>query len=199
MTVDIDAPAWLTDSHPHEPLQADFREVIAGQPAVHPIPLDIEPLTADETTPKAPTRVRLTFILTGRTPPHATRHFELAPSPSRSPGPWAFLEEPAGTLRLRNRDKPVFHYNIKPTHNPAYPEIQDRGAYIHPAFTPAGHIITGDYSKAHTHHRGFFLAYAKTHVGQSKIHDGHPDPERNERIFRDFSEPPRASLETALP
>jgi hypothetical protein len=45
-----------------------------------------------------------------------------------------------------------------------------RDAYIHPAYTPSGELITGDFSKAHPHHRGIFLAYTKTRVG-----DLHPD------------------------
>jgi hypothetical protein len=56
-------------------------------------------------------------------------------------------------------------YRAEPENRPGLPPTQNRGAYIHPFLTPSGHTATGDFSPFHTHHRGFFLAYAKTAVG----------------------------------
>jgi hypothetical protein len=71
-------------------------------------------------------------------------------------------------LVLAHRGQEVFRYNTAPVRNPQYPEIQARDAYIAPAFTPSGALITGDYSRYHSHHRGFFLAYTHTRVGTSQ-------------------------------
>jgi hypothetical protein len=148
----------------------ELREVGSGTPGGRMIPVEVDQ-TAQAADGAANDQVRITFVLDGVTPAGARREFELrvvATGGDRR-SPWSFREESDGSILLLNRDKPVFRYNLQPTHHPAYPTLQDRGAYIHPAFTPSGHVITGDYSRAHTHHRGIFLAYAKTHVGDRQI------------------------------
>jgi Methane oxygenase PmoA len=115
--------------------------------------------------------VRLTWILTGSTPAHTSREFRLASTPIvRASSPWLIGERPKGVLDLTNRERTVFRYNMAPVSHPNFPPIETRNAYIHPAFTPSGALITGDFSTSHPHHRGFFLAYTKTQVG-----DLHPD------------------------
>lgn len=122
-----------------------------------PIPVQVD-------RPEGTDRLRLTWVLPGVLDAGSTRRFRLE-STADSPRPWSLTKRPDGTLELKNRERIVFRYNMEPTSHPNYGPIQRRDAYIHPAFTPSGTLITGDFSKAHTHHRGFFLAYTKTHTG----------------------------------
>ena len=102
---------------------------------------------------------------------------------------WSFAQAGPGALDLKLGDRPVFRYNAAPVSSPNYKEIQVRDAYLHPAYSPSGALITGDFSPSHPHHRGFFLAYEKTktgdltpdfwniHVGTGKIYaDGLDQP-----------------------
>ncbi|SIO18176.1 Methane oxygenase PmoA [Singulisphaera sp. GP187] len=115
--------------------------------------------------------VRLTWILRGKTAAGTERRFQAAPDgAANAANPWTLSDPAAGAIVLKNRDRPVFQYNTRPVSHPDYPPLQTRDAYIHPAYTPSGALITGDFSPHHTHHRGFFLAYTKTQVGTF-----HPD------------------------
>jgi hypothetical protein len=120
-----------------------------------------------------PDRVRIVWVLPGSTPSGTRRVFR----PGSDPGtgganPWSFETSEEGHLELTHRGSPVFQYNTRPVSHPDHPNPnQPRDAYIHPAFSPSGNLVTGDYSsESHPHHRGFFLAYTKTEVG-----DLHPD------------------------
>jgi hypothetical protein len=111
--------------------------------------------------------VHVTFTLSERLPKGEEVEFLLnvkgpVPVPASS---WTLTESQPGALDLKWRDKPVFRYNASPVSSPKYGEIQHRDGYIHPAFSPSGALITGDFSTSHPHHRGFFLAYEKTRTG----------------------------------
>ena len=73
------------------------------------------------------------------------------------------IEETPERITMKRGEKTIFHYNKQPTSeaadNPAY---FTRTGYIHPIFSPSGHIITGDYSKDHAHQHGLFFAWTKT-------------------------------------
>lgn len=115
-----------------------------------------------------PDRVRILWILPGQTPAGARRTFRFEPLELPiEPDPWTFRTTPEGHLELSRGDDPVFRYNTTPVSHPDHPNAnQPRSAYLHPAFTPSGAMVTGDYSaESHPHHRGFFLAYTKTLVG----------------------------------
>ena len=128
------------------------------------------PTVAEVSKPVAH-QATLTFILPGATPARADRRFSIVPKALDSPPiPWTLSDPSAGTLDLKNRGRPVFRYNLKPVANPKFPKVPARAAYLHPAQAPSGAVITGDFSTAHPHHRGFFLAYAKTQSGTL-----HPD------------------------
>jgi hypothetical protein len=45
-----------------------------------------------------------------------------------------------------------------------------RGGYIHPVFTPSGHLVTDDYPSDHYHHHGIWFAWTKT-----EFEGAHPD------------------------
>ncbi|QDV33375.1 DUF6807 domain-containing protein [Tautonia plasticadhaerens] len=123
--------------------------------------------------PETPDEIRVTWILPGATGAGTARVFT-PDFDARTDGPttWSLDTAPEGHLELSNRGKSVFRYNTRPVSHPDHPEPnQPRDAYIHPAFSPSGQMVTGDYSaESHPHHRGFFLAYTKTEVG-----DLHPD------------------------
>jgi hypothetical protein len=117
------------------------------------------------------TSVRITFVLPGETPANTERRFRLDLSTlSEARSPWTLSDPSVGALELKHGDQSVFRYNLAPVSNPNYPTIPARDAYLHPAYTPSGALITGDFSRAHPHHRGFFFAYTKTQIG-----DLHPD------------------------
>jgi Methane oxygenase PmoA len=116
--------------------------------------------------------VQVTFVLPDPLRKGEELHFGLARVNPISPGPlnnrmssWSLTETTPGALDLKLGDKPVFRYNAAPVSSPKYGEIQHRDAYIHPAYSPSGALITGDFSSSHPHHRGFFLAYEKTRTG----------------------------------
>ena len=145
-------------------------------------------------------RVRVTFILRAPLLRAEEARYQLDVSrhdsfslPTGFVTPWSFDQSQPGGLVLKHRDywvafgsKPrdqtVFRYNAAPVSSPNYGPIQNRDAYIHPAYSPSGALITGDFSTSHPHHRGFFLAYERTksgdltpdfwniHVGTGKIY-----------------------------
>lgn len=116
-------------------------------------------------------KVRLTWILAGETPADSERKFRPESGrPEAAASPWSLSGKTAGALELWHGKRMVFRYNIAPVSNSGYGQIQHRDAYLHPALSPSGACITGDFSSSHPHHRGFFLAYTKTEVGPL-----HPD------------------------
>lgn len=166
-----DTPVRLTI--PADQLPAELVAKLADRPSsvlLRERP-DGATVTGQLDRPDAKGPPRLTFLLPGKTPKGTSRRFALESAlADQKPGPWVLSTASAASVDLRNRDKLVFRYNRAPVSNPKYPEIQNRDAYIHPAYTPTGALITGDFSPSHPHHRGFFLAYAKTEVGSL-----HPD------------------------
>ena len=93
---------------------------------------------------------------------------DLQPADPVARSPWSLTERPAGAWELQHGDRTVFRYNGAPV-APPRPGMSSnlvRDAYIHPAFSPSGALITGDFSPNHPHHRGFFLAYVHTKWGQ---------------------------------
>lgn len=111
--------------------------------------------------------LRLTWVEAGEWPAGQNRRWLVksqAPAGFQSPWIWKTTED--GQLELHHAQKGlVFRYNQKANNQPGLPPTQLRGAYIHPFLTPSGKLATGDFSPSHTHHRGFFLAYAKTKLG----------------------------------
>ena len=148
------------------PKPVHLRELRDGSPVGEPI------VAQAERVPDASEgKVRLTWILAGETPADAERRFRLESTrPETAASPWSLSDKTAGALELWHGKRMVFRYNLAPVSNPGYGPIQHRDAYLHPALTPSGALITGDFSSSHPHHRGFFLAYTKTEVGPL-----HPD------------------------
>jgi len=154
-------------SRGHEPSPVYLYEIRDDGTRDDPIPAQLDAAPAGSEA-----KGRLTWILRGKTPAGASRRFALPTSPpaKRPSGSWTFSNSSESPLELKHLGRPVFCYNTQPVSNPKYPPVQTRDAYLHPAYTPSGKLITGDFSTHHTHHRGFFLAYTKTQVGSL-----HPD------------------------
>lgn len=132
---------------------------------------DVSEIQLDQRDKGQDDPLRLTFILMGRVPAHTKKVVSIDCTHVKAAlASWSLAEREPGVFELKNRERTVFRYNATPIRHPNYGPIQYRDAYIHPAFTPTGQLITGDYSKFHPHHRGFFLAYAHAQVG-----DLHPD------------------------
>ena len=133
--------------------------------------------------------IRITCILDDPIPDGSDWKFSIGRIRTEATTSWTLAESQPGAFDLKLGDRPVFRYNASPVSSPNYKEIQNRDAYIHPAFSPSGALITGDFSPSHPHHRGFFLAYERTktgnltpdfwniHVGTGKIYaDGMDQP-----------------------
>ena len=122
---------------------------------------------------------RATWIIPRELAAGSTGHFRLqVDTPASHDGPWTLDRSQAGAIAVRSAGRPVFRYNTAPVSSPNYKAIQNRDAYLHPAYTPSGALVTGDFSPSHPHHRGFFLAYAAAKVGDTKadfwnIHTDH--------------------------
>jgi hypothetical protein len=56
----------------------------------------------------------------------------------------------------------VFRYQMQGKLPPGIGAAFLRGGYLHPIFTPAGLLVTGDYPGDHRHHHGLWSAWAKT-------------------------------------
>lgn len=127
--------------------------------------------------------ISLVWVEPGQWPAGEARTWRLsAEAPAGYTSPWKWVDADDGQLELHHRDRGlVFRYVRQPVNKPGLPPAQLRGGYLHPFLTPSGKQATGDFSPNHTHHRGFFLAYAKTkretampdfwniHAGTAKI------------------------------
>lgn len=111
--------------------------------------------------------LQLTWVEPGNWPSGTVHQWHLeTTAPKGFQMPWRWVTTEDGQLELHHRDRGfVFRYQKYPVNQKNLPVVQERGAYIHPFLTPSGKLATGDFSPFHTHHRGFFLAYAKTKRG----------------------------------
>ena len=76
-----------------------------------------------------------------------------------------------GALHFTVGGQPMFTYRMEPGPRPeGVPPIYAHGAYLHPVFTPAGKLVTGDFPPDHRHQRGIFFAWTKT-----EFEGRHPD------------------------
>ena len=118
------------------------------------------------------TQARLTWVLPADLEPGESALFAVdvdAPATGDDArGPWVVDRSNPDFLAVRSGEHPIFRYNMAPVANPSYKQSYTRDAYIHPAHTPSGTLITGDFSAHHPHHRGIFLAYAAAKVGDIK-------------------------------
>ena len=137
-----------------------FEETTGGKKA--DVPCQVEPGTPP----------RLCFILAGRTPAGTSRTFRVWPIEKDYPGAGrAEIGTADGRLEVTVRGKPVLRYHKTQTEPPAGVEKNfAHEAYIHPAWTPAGQVVTDDYPPDHKHQRGIWFSWTKT-----EFQGRHPD------------------------
>ncbi len=114
--------------------------------------------------------IRATWFLPRPIPAGGEARFEVdgGPAARDAPSPWTALAAPGRAVTIGHHpDRPVLRYNAGPTTPPPTQPNPNliRDAYIHPAYSPSGALVTGDFSPHHPHHRGVFLAYVHTRWG----------------------------------
>jgi hypothetical protein len=85
--------------------------------------------------------------------------------PAATPTPAGVTVTPAnGDLSITVAGQPALAYRLDRAAVPRAdikPEIL-RAGYIHPVFSPAGHLVTDDYPSNHVHHHGIWAPWTKT-------------------------------------
>jgi len=113
---------------------------------------------------------RLAFILPTKVPTRTSRTFHVWQAHKAHPRHVAATEA-EGRLDVSLRGKPVLRYHKAQTKPPEGVEARfAHEAYIHPAHTPAGHVVTDDYPPDHKHQRGIWFSWTKT-----EFQGRHPD------------------------
>jgi hypothetical protein len=123
---------------------------------------------ADFTWEKASKKGALVWILEGKTKKKTSRSFKLVleKGPAEA-GPFTIDDISNKSLLVKCSGREVLRYNygiIQEIEDKTGP--YDRSSYIHPVWTPAGKVITGDFSPEHIHQRGIFFAWTKTVFGE---------------------------------
>jgi hypothetical protein len=123
---------------------------------------------ADFTWEKASKKGALVWILKGKTKKKTSRSFKLVleKGPAEA-GPFIIEDIRNKSLLVKCSGREVLRYNygiIQEIEGKTGP--YDRSSYIHPVWTPAGKVITGDFSPEHIHQRGIFFAWTKAIFGE---------------------------------
>jgi hypothetical protein len=81
-------------------------------------------------------------------------------------------QQAGDVLKFSFGSVPLAHYQMRPSDvpSPDVPEHYRHGAYLHPVFSPAGKLVTGDYPPDHRHQRGIWFSWTKT-----EFEGRHPD------------------------
>ncbi|MFO8013950.1 MAG: DUF6807 family protein [Phycisphaerae bacterium] len=117
----------------------------------------------------------LAVILRGRMEAGTARTFEVVPRPAgitsvAAAGPPS-IRTSEGCVEVEAFGRPVLRYHTAQTDPPeGVGEKYAHEAYIHPAWTPAGRVVTDDYPPDHKHQRGIWFSWTKT-----EFHGRHPD------------------------
>ncbi|MBE3099447.1 MAG: PmoA family protein [Planctomycetes bacterium] len=113
----------------------------------------------------------LWFILEGKTPAGAVRRYDLVEDAGMS---WLSGAEARATqdgVEMVSGKATVLRYHSTTVAPPAGVDSKfAHGAYIHPAWTPSGLVVTDDFPPDHLHQRGIFMAWTKT-----EFEGRHPD------------------------
>ena len=143
-----------------DPAPLWFEETTAGKQA--DVPCQVEPGTPP----------RLCFILAGRTLAGTARTFRVWPIKKTYPGAGrAAIATTDGRLSVTVGGKRVLQYHSAMVTPPdGIAKSYARNAYIHPAWTPSGAVVTDDFPPDHKHQRGIWLAWTKT-----QFEGRHPD------------------------
>ena len=120
----------------------------------------------------AGTPPQLCWILSGKTPAGASRTFEVRPIAHRQGGaPAVEITNTDACLDVAIGGKTVLRYHTAMVTPPdGIAKSYARNAYIHPAWTPSGAIVTDDFPSDHKHQRGIWFSWTKT-----EFEGRHPD------------------------
>lgn len=73
------------------------------------------------------------------------------------------IEDNQRDLTVNTRGKPILTYNYAIDQPPrAANPLYQRSGYLHPLYTPQGHILTDDFPPDHLHQHAIFTAWVKT-------------------------------------
>lgn len=72
------------------------------------------------------------------------------------------LEQTADYLRVLHGEQAVLDYWLTPQLPDSLPAHYVRSGFIHPAYSPAGRVVTDDFPVGHTHQHGVFTAWTNT-------------------------------------
>ncbi len=130
-------------------------------------------MTPDGRTSHLPCQVdpgdppRLAVILPGRMEAGTTATFEVVPRTAKtvlvSAAGFPSIRESEGHVDVKVCGLPVLRYHMAQTKPPEGVEQKyAHEAYIHPAWTPNGRVVTDDYPPDHKHQRGIWFSWTKT-------------------------------------
>jgi len=101
------------------------------------------------------------LILPATNPPVATQTFTLRLEKSSPEWPQSLhFQEENGQIRLLFGNHPLFHYHVAALQPPTgLSPLYERSGFLHPVFTPAGHIVTEAFPADHRHQHAIFDAW----------------------------------------
>src|SRR5688500_14074023 len=84
-------------------------------------------------------------------------------------GPFRFQEVSPSSLGLWEGNQPVLVYNHGLVRPPEQVTGKPRASYIHPLYGLDGEVLTDDFPKDHTYHRGVYWAWPHLKIGDREF------------------------------
>ncbi|HCS53111.1 PmoA family protein [Rubinisphaera sp.] len=89
---------------------------------------------------------------------------------SPSPENEFHYREQDGNLEFLCGKRPVLTYNVTIDEPPTGANsLYRKSGYLHPVYSPAGHVLTDDFPADHYHQHGIFSAWVKTTIGTQEF------------------------------
>jgi len=113
---------------------------------------------------------RLWWILSGMTKKGEKRTFQLMLGDSSEVRPDVICEQDEQKLIVKLHDKNVLQYNYAVTQPPeGVSSLYKRSGFIHPLWSPDGHVLTRIQPPDHRHHYGIWNPWTKTHYEGKEV------------------------------
>ena len=147
VVVAVDLPASLLDA-----------------PALHLERIDVQPPRAVAVQKTNDDPPRACWIARGRLPAGVVRRYRLGAAPEVADTDGGVVCRDDGkALWFSVRGRKVVRYNHEVVQPPAgIDPIYARSGYLHPLWSPAGRVISGDFPPAHKHHHGIWFPWTRT-------------------------------------
>lgn len=71
-------------------------------------------------------------------------------------------QEASVAFTLGGQSVVKYHYRTSGLPRSDIDPIYERAGYLHPVYTPSGHVVTDDYASNHLHHHGIWAAWTNT-------------------------------------